>query len=134
MNFVCYKVKFSLLFAMVALWLLAVDAPAQNQDADERVRALEDRINLIQKELEALRQAEGNNPDSDDDPFGNVLRKKTGINFHFYGEAKYNVTHGSKGNYFDPHRFVLIPSYKVNDWIFFNCTDHCSCTKCFFCS
>ena len=120
MNFVCYKVKFSLLFAMVALWLLAVDAPAQNQDADERVRALEDRINLIQKELEALRQAEGNNPNSDDDPFGNVLRKKTGINFHFYGEAKYNVTHGSKGNYFDPHRFVLIPSYKVNDWIFFN--------------
>ena len=30
------------------------------------------------------------------------------------------MTGGSKGNYFDPHRFVLMPSYKLNDWIVVN--------------
>ncbi|MBL66893.1 MAG: hypothetical protein CMO74_00355 [Verrucomicrobiales bacterium] len=56
-----------------------------------------------------------------DDPFdGALLTKKSGMKLHFYGEAKYNWTKGSNGNYFDPHRFVMMPSYQINDWIYFN--------------
>jgi len=104
-----------------ALLLPASDAQAQNKKEDERIKALEERIKLIQQELDALEKARAENGEkAEDDPFGSMLKKKSGINFHFYGEAKYNMTGGSKGNYFDPHRFVLIPSYQVNDWIFFN--------------
>ena len=104
-----------------ALLLFASEAQAQNKKEDERIKALEDRIKLIQQELDALEKARAENGEKGEDEFfGSALKKKSGLNFHFYGEAKYNMTHGSKGNYFDPHRFVLIPSYQVNDWIFFN--------------
>jgi hypothetical protein len=33
---------------------------------------------------------------------------------------KYNMTKGSSGNYFDPHRFVLIPGFKLSDNAYFN--------------
>lgn len=104
-----------------ALLLFVPGIQAQNKKNDERIKALEERIKLIQQELDALKKSKtGNKEKAEDDPFGNALKKKSGINFHFYGESKYNMTGGSKGNYFDPHRFVLIPSYKLNDWIFFN--------------
>ena len=103
-----------------ALLLFAADANAQNKKEDERVKALEERVKMIQAELDALEKSQQQMVQDPGDDLGAMLKKKSGINFHFYGEAKYNMTHGSKGNYFDPHRFVLIPSYQVNDWIFFN--------------
>jgi hypothetical protein len=33
---------------------------------------------------------------------------------------KYNMTKGNSGNYFDPHRFVLIPGFKLSDNAYFN--------------
>ncbi len=103
-----------------ALLLFASDAQAQNKKEDERVKALEERVKMIQAELDALEKSKQEMVQDPADNFGAALKKKSGINFHFYGEAKYNMTGGSTGNYFDPHRFVLIPSYQVNDWIFFN--------------
>jgi len=103
-----------------ALLLCAPHTQAQNQKDDERIKALEDRIKLIQLELDAIDKAKAKNAEKGEDEFsGSALKRKSGLNFHFYGEAKYNFTHGSSGNYFDPHRYVLIPSYQVNDWIFF---------------
>ena len=114
MNLACFCVTGVLL-------LFATDVQAQNNKDGERIKALEERIKLIQQELDALQKAKAwNEEKTEDDPFRNALKKKSGINFHIYGEAKYNMTGGSKGNYFDPHRFVLMPSYKLNDWIFFN--------------
>ena len=114
MNLACFCVTGVLL-------LFATDAQAQNNKDGERIKALEERIKLIQQELDALQKAKAwNEEKTEDDPFGNALKKKSGINFHIYGETKYNMTGGSEGNFFDPHRFVLMPSYKLNDWIFFN--------------
>jgi hypothetical protein len=103
-----------------ALLLLAADANAQNKKEDERIKALEDRVKMIQAELDALEKSKQEMVQNPGDDLGAMLKKKSGLNFNFYGEAKYNITHGSSGNYFDPHRFVLIPSYQINDWIFFN--------------
>jgi len=103
-----------------ALLLLAADANAQNKKEDERVKALEERVKMIQAELDALEKSKQEMVQDPGDDFGAILKKKSGLNFSFYGEAKYNFTHGSNGNYFDPHRYVLIPTYQVNDWIFFN--------------
>lgn len=45
--------------------------------------------------------------------------KGKGLSMGFYGEAKYRFPQ-SGANAFDPHRFVLTPSYAINDWIVFN--------------
>ena len=91
---------------------------AQNPDADKRIKELQEQIKKVNEQLELLRDGGGANTD---DPFsGQMMKTQSGLRLSFYGEAKYNWTRGSKGNYFDPHRFVLIPTYQVNDWIYFN--------------
>ncbi|MBR90632.1 MAG: hypothetical protein CMO66_05090 [Verrucomicrobiales bacterium] len=106
------KAKLTLWTAALSLTVPGVRA---QEEVDERIQALEQRILAMQQELQAIRG------DAGDDIFnGAHLTKKSGMNLHFYGEAKYNWTKGSNGNYFDPHRFVMMPSYKINDWIFFN--------------
>ena len=112
--------KGAVLSAAGALLLFTADANAQNKKEDERVKALEERVKMIQSELDALEKSKQEMVQDPGNDLGAMLKKKSGLNFSFYGEAKYNFTHGSNGNYFDPHRYVLIPTYQVNDWIFFN--------------
>ena len=91
---------------------------AQNPDADKRIKELEEQIKKVNEQLRLLRDGGGSNTD---DPFsGQMLKVDSGLRLRFYGEAKYNWTRGSGGNYFDPHRFVLIPTYQISDWIYFN--------------
>jgi len=112
--------KGAVLSAAGALLLFTADANAQNKKEDERVKALEERVKMIQSELDALEKSKQEMVQDPGDDLGAMLKKKSGLNLNFYGEAKYNFSHGSNGNYFDPHRYVLMPSYQVNDWIFFN--------------
>jgi len=112
--------KGAVLSAAGALLLFTADANAQNKKEDERVKALEERVKMIQSELDALEKSKQEMVQDPGDDLGAMLKKKSGLNLNFYGEAKYNFSHGSNGNYFDPHRYVLMPTYQVNDWIFFN--------------
>lgn len=50
---------------------------------------------------------------------GDGVFKSKGLSLGFYGEAKYRFPE-SGANVFDPHRFVLTPSYVINDWLYFN--------------
>ena len=105
--------------AILALLVLGVgQAQAQNQDPDERIKAMEEQLKELRDQLRQLR--DGGGPDADD-PFGGAtLQSSSGMTLRFYGESKYNWTKGTSGNYFDPHRYVLMPAYQINDWIFFN--------------
>jgi hypothetical protein len=83
---------------------------------DKRIDALENQIRAMQQRMDAIKEADAANrpPEWLNQVYGK------GLTFNFYGEAKYNMTKGSDGNYFDPHRFVLIPGYKLSDNAYFN--------------
>ena len=83
---------------------------------DKRIDALENQIRAMQQRLDKVKEAVAANR-----PPGwlNQTNSK-GLSFNFYGESKYNMTKGSDGNYFDPHRFVLIPGFKLSDNAYFN--------------
>ncbi len=70
----------------------------------------------MQQRLDDLKDAEAANRPPD---WLNQGAAK-GLTFNFYGESKFNMTKGSNGNYFDPHRYVLIPGYKLSDNAYFN--------------
>jgi len=70
----------------------------------------------MQQRLDKIKEAEAANRPPE---WLNQASAK-GLSFNFYGEAKYNMTKGSNGNYFDPHRFVLIPGFKLSDNAYFN--------------
>lgn len=97
---------------------VAVLAGALNGFAqgDKRIDALENQIRAMQQRLDKVKEAvAANRPPS----WLNQTNSK-GLSFNFYGESKYNMTKGSDGNYFDPHRFVLIPGFKLSDNAYFN--------------
>ncbi len=82
------------------------------------MKQLEAQIRSMQAELG---QIKSNRAATLADPFAGLEKKSSsGLNFKFYGEAKYKWTRSADGNYFDPHRFVLSPSFKPNDWIQFH--------------
>ena len=97
---------------------VAVLAGALNGFAqgDKRIDALENQIRAMQQRLDKVKEADAANRPPD------WLNQTgaSGLTFNFYGESKYNMTKGSSGNYFDPHRFVLIPGFKLSDNAYFN--------------
>ncbi len=106
--------RFSLNLACAAAVLAgALNGFAQD---DNRMDALENQIRAMQQRLDELKEADAANRPPE---WLNPASAK-GLSFNFYGEAKYNMTKGSNGNYFDPHRFVLIPGYKLSDNAYFN--------------
>ncbi len=97
---------------------VAVLAGALNGFAqgDKRIDALENQIRAMQQRLDKVKEGDAaNRPPGWLDQTGT-----SGLKFNFYGEMKYNMTKGSAGNYFDPHRFVLIPGFKLSDNAYFN--------------
>jgi len=70
----------------------------------------------MQQRLDKVKEADAANRPPE---WLNQVNSK-GLSFNFYGESKYNMTKGSSGNYFDPHRFVLIPGFKLSDNAYFN--------------
>jgi hypothetical protein len=96
-----------------AIMASALNGAAQD---DDRIDALENQIRAMQQRLDAIKEADAANrpPEWLDQVHGK------GLTFGFYGEAKYNMSKGNNGNYFDPHRFVLSPGYKLSDNAYFN--------------
>ena len=97
---------------------VAVLAGALNGFAqgNKRIDALENQIRAMQQRLDKVKEADAVNRPPE---WLNQVNSK-GLSFNFYGESKYNMTKGSDGNYFDPHRFVLIPGFKLSDNAYFN--------------
>ena len=99
-----------ILFAGLAGFIASASiASAQNQD--EQMRALKDQIDALQAQLEKIEQGNGR-------PDWLEQTRQKGLTLNFYGEAKWNINNGA--DYGDPHRFVLIPGYKLSDYAYFN--------------
>ena len=94
-------------FAGIFAWVGAVDA----QNRDDRLQALEDQINALKAQVEKLKNDAGR-------PAWLDKIDNKGLSLNFYGETKWNVKNGA--DYGDPHRFVLIPGYKLSDYAYFN--------------
>jgi hypothetical protein len=103
----------SKILCAAAVLASALNGVAQD---DSRIDALENQIRAMQQRLDKIKEADTANrpPEWMNQVYGK------GLTFNFYGEAKYNMTKGNNGNYFDPHRFVLIPGYKLSDNAYFN--------------
>jgi hypothetical protein len=100
----------------VSLVMCAWTAAAQNIDP-ARIQELERQIKALTEEVERLKEAPATSREEDTMKRG-FLRSK-GLTIGFYGEAKYRFPE-SGANVFDPHRFVLTPSYQISDWLNFN--------------
>ena len=85
----------------------------------QSLQELKAQLAELKREMDQLKGDRGAVGDDLDPSLDDLMARSKGLTFNFYGESKYNWTRGSSGNYFDPHRFVLIPQYKVNDWIHF---------------
>ena len=73
----------------------------------------QERIDSLEKQLLELKQQAGK-PD-----FLNQAAAK-GLTFNFYGSMKWKSTGGGGSDTtVDPHRWVLIPSYKLSDYALF---------------
>src|SRR5687767_452028 len=101
----------------VSLVLCSFSAGAQNVDP-ARVQELERQIKALSEEVERLKEGPPADKDLQDTMNRSWFRSK-GLTIGFYGEAKYRFPEAGPA-VFDPHRFVLTPSYQINDWLIFN--------------
>ena len=78
-------------------------------------------IERLKGEIQQLKEgrslSEGNATGADS--FGRELLQGKGLSIGFYGEAKYRFPEAGSDT-FDPHRFVLTPTYELADWLIFN--------------
>lgn len=98
----------------------AADATEQAiTDLQKQVEKLQQEIERLKAEKESGQPAEVPSRGEDRALLQQDFFKAKGLSIGFYGEAKYRFP--EKGSaVFDPHRFVLTPSYQINDWLFFN--------------
>ena len=101
----------------VSLVLCGFSAGAQNVDP-AKVQELERQIKALSEEVERLKEGPPADKDLQDTMNRSWFRSK-GLTIGFYGEAKYRFPEAGPA-VFDPHRFVLTPSYRINDWLIFN--------------
>jgi hypothetical protein len=101
----------------VSLIVCGCTAAAQNVDP-AKVQELERQIKVLTEEVERLKEGPPANKELDDSMKPGWLKSK-GLSIGFYGEAKYRFPQKATAK-FDPHRFVLTPSYQINDWLMFN--------------
>jgi hypothetical protein len=97
---------------ITALTALIVGVGALSaQDRDDQIQALEKQINALKVQLDKIKEA-------NDRPAWLDKIDRKGLTLNFYGETKWNIRNGA--DYGDPHRFVLIPGYKLSDYAYFN--------------
>lgn len=101
--------------AALALALPLVHGQAQSSPEIEELKR---QVRELRDELETIKEG----PKSD--PAAEAMMDKSffrgsGLKFGFYGEAKYRFPE-SGSNKFDPHRFVLTPTYEINEFLVFN--------------
>ena len=99
------------LLAFGLIGLLAGTGSAFGQIDDDRIDELEKQIQALQTQLQNIRQGAGAQPGFLNDGDSETLK------FNFYGETKWNIKNGADKP--DPHRFVLIPGYKLSDYAYF---------------
>ena len=82
------------------------------------LQALQNQIKTLTEEVEKLKEGPPRN-EAGEELLGRSFFKAKGLSLGFYGEAKYRFPKNG-ANAFDAHRFVLLPSYQINDWMVFN--------------
>src|SRR5688500_993591 len=100
--------------ASLSLGACSAYGQASNTDIEEltkQVQSLQKQVQTIKEGPRADAEAEGLLTDR--------FFKGKGLTIGFYGESKYRIPE-SGPNSFDPHRFVLTPTYQINDWLVFN--------------
>ena len=102
--------------ASLALALSGGNAWAQSSSAD--IEELKRQVKALQEQVETLKEGPKADPETEA-LLSERFFKGKGLTIGFYGEAKYRVPE-SGGHSFDPHRFVLAPTYQINDWLIFN--------------
>ena len=105
----------SLLLALtLASWSLVSAAEVDSAT----LQSLQNQIKTLTEEVEKLKEGPPRN-EAGEDLLGRSFFKAKGLSLGFYGEVKYRFPKNG-ANTFDPHRFVLLPSYQINDWLVFN--------------
>lgn len=104
---------------MGVAFLVTLSSQAQVQDASAAIEELQKQIKALQEQVELLKEERSYEENAPEDLLGPGFFKSKGLSIGFYGEAKYRVPESGNGK-FDPHRFVLTPSYQINDWLVFN--------------
>lgn len=100
-----------------SLVLCACAVAAQNVDP-AKIQELEKQIKVLTDEVERLKEGPPRNAELED-AMRRPFFKSKGLSIGFYGEAKYRFPE-ERNAVFDAHRFVLTPSYQINDWLVFN--------------
>jgi hypothetical protein len=100
-----------------SLVLCGYTATAQNVDP-ARIQELERQIKALTEEVQRMKEGPATSKE-DEDTMKRGFFKSKGLSIGFYGEAKYRFPEEANA-VFDPHRFVLTPSYQLNDWLIFN--------------
>ena len=98
-------------FIAVAIILFVGTGKVAAQIQAERIEALENQIHALQSQLDLIKKGEAA-------PDWLEQADNRGLSLNFYGEAKWNVNSGA--DFGDPHRFVLIPGYRLSDFAYFN--------------
>lgn len=105
---------------VVAGILWGPEAWSQTNAVDYKViEKLQAEIDALKGEVQRLKEGPAMDAGAGADLFGADLLKAKGLSIGFYGEAKYRFPE-SGSDRFDPHRFVLTPSYEIADWLIFN--------------
>jgi hypothetical protein len=122
----------------LALAIALSAAPAVAQVDDNTALAdLKKEIQALREEVATLKAAQPapatapagtttpaattSSPETDNSSslLGADFMKVKGLTLGFYGESKYRIPE-SGADVFDAHRYVLTPSYQINDWLVFN--------------
>ncbi len=109
----------------VAAALLAAPAllPAQVAVDPAVLENLQKQVKTLNEEVARLKEGAPRDPAADE-LMGRKFFNSQNLRIGFYGESKYRMPLQGSGatgnNRFDPHRFVLTPSYVIADWLIFN--------------
>lgn len=101
----------------LSLMVCGFGAAAQSVDP-AKVQELERQLQALKQEVERLKEGPPANKELED-TMNRGFFKSRGLSIGFYGEAKYRFPEEGPA-VFDPHRFVLTPSYQISDWLIFN--------------
>ena len=98
--------------------LISLPAFGQTNDQSTVIAEMQKQIKALQEQVEMLKEGPARD-DQTDGIMGKDFFKAKGLTFGFYGESKYRFPKAGR-NSFDAHRYVLAPSYQINDWLIFN--------------
>jgi hypothetical protein len=118
----------------LAIALTAIPAAVQADDS-AALADLKKEIQALREEVATLKAAQPSpapagatapaatpsSPEADESSslLGADFMKVKGLTLGFYGESKYRIPEAG-ADVFDAHRYVLTPSYQINDWLVFN--------------